>query len=47
MSMIQKMDLVVECLKAKVRNIFKTKEIKREKNEKIDREMERTKKLKS
>lgn len=31
MSMIQKMDLVDECLKAKVRNIFKTKEIKKEK----------------
>lgn len=44
--MIQKMDLVDECLKAKVRNIFKTKEIKKEKKWE-NREMERTKKLKS
>lgn len=34
--MIQKMDLVDEYLKAKVRNIFKTKKLKR-KNEKIEK----------
>lgn len=44
--MNQKMDLVDEYLKAKVRNIFKTKKLKRKKNEKIEKWKE-PKKLKS